>query len=202
LLYAQEALDLEFYLTAGCNARGGQVLQADVSTTSGSSSARTPAIFVNKANLSLSAVPDRFEAAKGDEITWIILLENTGDGTASQVDVNVTLGCGLRMVEIDSPGKGLNWSYAALEPGERKTVRLKAMATSPGDYYNLINASWGCGPCQKISILSKLGSRTAIRKEPDYPRSATIGDLVPYEISADLKKTPAIYGSTILFQKA
>lgn len=188
VLYAQEVLDLEFHLTAGCDARGGQSLQAEVSTASGSSSVHTPTIAVKKANLSLSAVSDRFEAAKGDEITWRILLENTGNGTASHVEVNVTLGSGLRMVEIDSPGMGLNWSYASLEPGEQKAVRLRAKAISSDDYYNLINASWGCGSCQNISILSKLGSRTAIRKEPDYPRSFTIGDLVRYEITADLTK--------------
>jgi uncharacterized repeat protein (TIGR01451 family) len=188
VLYAQEVLDLEFRLTAGCNARGGQVMQAEVSTTSGSSSFHTPAIDVKKANLSLSAVPDRFEAAKGDEITWTILLENTGNGTASQVEVNVTLGSGVQKVQIDSPGKGLNWSYAMLEPGDHKAVRLRAKAVSADDYFNLIRANWGCGPCQNISFLSKLGCRTAIRKEPDYPRSFAIGDLVRYEISADLTK--------------
>lgn len=187
-LYANETLDLEFNLTAGCEARSGQDLQAEVSTSAGSSSARTPPISVKRANLSLSALPDRYEAAPGDEVTWTIHLENRGDGTASAVRVNDTLGRGLQMIEIDSPGGGLNWSYASIEPGGSRAVQLRARAVSVRDYYNLVNASWGCGPCQQISILSELGSRTAIRKEPDYPRSFAIGDLVHYRISVDLTK--------------
>lgn len=187
-LYANETLSLEFSLTAGCEARSGQGLQAEVSTSAGSSSVRTPPVAVKRANLSISAFPDRYEAAPGDEIVWAIHLVNGGNGTAGRVRVNGTLGKGLQMVEIDSPGGGLNWSYASIEPGGSKAVMLRARAVSACDYHSLINVSWGCGPCQQISILSMLGSRTAIRKEPDYPRSFVIGDLVQYGISADLTK--------------
>lgn len=187
-LYASESMSLDFSLTAGCGAHGGQDLRAEVSTSGGSSSASTPPIAVKRANLSLSALPDRYEAALGDEIVWTILLENGGDGAASTVRVNDTLGRGLQMIEIDSPGGGLNWTYTSIAAGESKAVRLRARAVSDCDYRNLINATWGCGPCQKISLFSELGSRTAIRKEPDYPRSSAIGDPVHYGISADLTK--------------
>lgn len=186
VLYAHEILDLEFPLIAGCDALGGQVLQAEVATEAASSAAHTPAIAIKKANLSISLLPDKFDVAKGDEVAWTVLLENTGKGTACRVEANATLGSGLRMVEIDSPGMGMSWCYATLEPGEHKAVRLRARAVSSEDLYSLVNVRWGYGPCQNISVVSRLGIRTALRKEPDHPRSQSIGDLVHYEICAEI----------------
>ncbi|MEI8004149.1 MAG: hypothetical protein WCG94_07400, partial [Methanothrix sp.] len=137
--------------------------------------------------MSLSASPDRFDIAKGDVIAWTILLENNGDGTACGSIVNVTLDQGLQLVDIDSPKKALNWSYASLAPGQTEQVILKARVVSTKSCYStFFQASWGPTPCQVISQLSELGARTAIRKQPDQPRSLAIGESAGFEISADL----------------
>ena len=115
--------------------------------------------------MSLSASPDRFDIAKGDEIAWTILLENDGDGTAYGVVVNVTLDQGLQLVDIDSPKKALNWSYASLAPGQTEQIILKARVVSTqGSYSSTFQARWGSGPCQEIGQLSELGARTALKK--------------------------------------
>jgi len=139
--------------------------------------------------LSLSALPNRFDIAKGDEIAWTILLENDGDGTAYGVVVNVTLHPGLQLVEIDSPENALNWSLASLAPGQTEQIILKAKVVSTqGSYSSAFQARWGPTPCQEISRHSELGARTAIRKQPDQPRSLAVGEEIGFEISADLPK--------------
>ncbi len=70
-------------------------LSAEMLSSAGKISAPALPLNIRRANLSLSASPDRFDIAKGDEIAWTILLENDGDGTAYGVVVNVTLGSGL-----------------------------------------------------------------------------------------------------------
>ena len=60
--------------------------------------------------------------------------------------------------------------------------------SSAGDYSAVFNARWGAGPCQEVRTVSELGARTAIRKHPDNIRSLAIGEVVGYEIEADLPK--------------
>lgn len=186
-LYPGESISLEFLLTAGCSARGGQPLHADVSSTGGSSSIKSNPLNVTRANLSVSCVPDRFEAAKGDEVSWIISIRNDGNGAARDIRVKASISQCLELQSIGSPSRILNWSYGLLGPGEEAEVELNARALSSCDhYYNLVNVSWGCGPCQVVGCKSEIGRRTAIRKLPDGPRSFTIGEDVDFQIEADL----------------
>lgn len=186
-LYSGEAFFLEFWLAAGCKADAGKSLQAVVSSTAGSSSEKSLPINIKRANLSLSVTPDRFEAAKGDRVTWRISLKNEGNGTARGVLANASLGSGLELLSIDSPGGGLRWSYETLGPGEAAEVELKMRALYSCDSYSvLVNASWGCGPCQALSSRSEIGRRTALRKLPDGPRSFAIGEKADFQIEADL----------------
>ncbi len=186
-IYAGESLRLQFNLTAGCRAQSQAELSAEISSSAGKTVALPPPLIIRKANLSLSTSPDRFDIAKGDTITWTILLKNDGEGTASNVVVNVTLNQGLQLVDIDSPKKTLNWSYASLAPGQTERVILKARAVSTlSSYSSAFQARWGSGPCQEISLQSVLDARTALRKMPDQPRSLTVGETACFEISADL----------------
>ncbi len=188
-IYAGESLRLQFNLTADCNAKSQAELSAEISSSAGKTVVPPIPLIIRKANLSISASPDRFDIAKGDEITWTILLENDGEGTAHCVVVNVTLNQGLQLVDIDSPKKALNWSYASLAPGQTERVILKARAVSTlCSYSSVFQARWGIGPCQEISRQSVLGARTALRKMPDQPRSLTVGEIVGFEISADLPR--------------
>ncbi len=156
-IYAGESLRLQFNLTADCNAKSQAELSAEISSSAGKTVVPPIPLIIRKANLSISASPDRFDIAKGDEITWTILLENDGEGTAHCVVVNVTLNQGLQLVDIDSPKKALNWSYASLAPGQTERVILKARAVSTlCSYSGVFQARWGIGPCQEIDQLSNL----------------------------------------------
>jgi len=184
-IYAGESMRLLFNLTAGCSAQSQAQLSAEMISSVGKTLAPTLPLNIRRANLSLSASPDRFDIAKGDEISWTILLENDGDGTAYGVAVNVTLDPGLQPVVIDS----LKWSYASLLPGQTEQIVLKARAVSAqSSYSSTFQAHWGPAPCQEIRQLSLLGARTAIRKQPDQPRRLTVGETVGFEISADLPR--------------
>ncbi len=186
-IYAGESLDLAFNLTAGCGSTSPGALMAELSSSAGSALAQSPSITVKRANLRLSATPDEFEVAVGDEVVWTLQLENAGNATACDVQVQDTLGLGLQMMSIDSPGQGLAWSYAALAPGAVEEVELRAKVLSFLDSYsNLLNASWGCGPCQNASLTSQVSPKTALRKQPDNSRSLVVGEQAGFEISADL----------------
>ncbi|MGB5101127.1 MAG: lamin tail domain-containing protein [Methanothrix sp.] len=188
-IYAGEAFRLQFNLTAGCSAQSQAQLSAEMLSSAGKILAPTLPLNVRRANLSLSASPDRFDIAKGDEITWTIQLENEGDGTAYSVVVNVTIDQGLQLVDIDSTKRAQNWSYASLAPGQTEQIILKARAVSAqSSYSSTFQARWGPGPCQEVSQHSKLGARTALKKLPDQPRSLTVGETVGFEISADLPR--------------
>ena len=188
-IYAGESLGLQFNLTADCSAQSQAQLSAEILSSTGKTLAPPLPLTIRRANLSLSASPDRFDIAKGDQIAWTILLENDGDGTAYNVVVNVTIDQGLQLVDIDSPNKEQNWSYASLAPGQTERIILKAKAVSAqSSYISTFQARWGSGPCQEISQNSVLGARTALRKMPDQPRSLAMGETVGFEISADLPR--------------
>lgn len=187
-LYPGESLILKFNLTAGCEALGGRALRAEVTSNSGSVSSASLPLNSNRANLSLTVVPDRFEVACEDRATWTIEISNPGNGTAIPVLANVTLGRGLVLESIDCPGRGLNWSYPALQPGQKEVVRLRVRAVEVADYWVALQASWGCGPCQNVLVRSELDQRTAIQKLPDSSAAVAIGDRIDFRIVADLPK--------------
>jgi uncharacterized repeat protein (TIGR01451 family) len=173
----------------GCSAQSQAQLSAETSSTKGKTAAPPLLLTIRRANLSITATPDRFDIAKGDQIAWTILLENDGDGTAYNVVVNVTIDQGLQLAEIDSPNKEQNWSYASFAPGQNERIILKAKAISTqSSYTSNFRSRWGYSPCQEISQGSVLGARTAIRKVPDQPRSLTIGEAAHFDISADLAR--------------
>ncbi|MBN1236022.1 MAG: DUF11 domain-containing protein, partial [Methanotrichaceae archaeon] len=184
-IYAGESLSLQFNLTAGCSTPSQAQLEAEMLTSAGKISAPALSLNIGRANLSLSASPDRFDIARGDEINWTILLENDGDGTAYDVVVNATLSQGLQLLSINQPGQ--NWSISSLAPGQTEQIILKARAVETlSSYSTHFIAHWGPGPCQEISRLSELGARTAIRKLPDQPRCLAVGEAAVFEISAEL----------------
>jgi len=187
--YAGESLGLQFNLTTGCSAQSQAQLSAEISSTKGKTAAPPLPLTIRRANLSITATPDRFDIAKGDQIAWTILLENDGDGTAYNVVVNVTIDQGLQLAEIDSPNKEQNWSYASFAPGQNERIILKAKAISTqSSYTSTFQTRWGRSPCQEISQGSVLGARTAIRKMPDQPRSLAIGEAAHFDIFADLAR--------------
>lgn len=186
-LYSGESLDIQFNLTADCRTPSSAQLSLDMLSSAGKTSASSQTIAIGMANLSLSITPDRFDIGKGDEITWTILLENNGNGTANNVVINSTISSGLQLLRADPPGS--NWSFSQLEDGQRAEIRLKAKAISTMSSYSCtVNAHWGPGPCQEVRKISLLGPRTAIAKQPDGPRSIRVGEAAAFQIFADLPK--------------
>lgn len=186
-IYAGETVTLKFNLTPGCNAPSNATLFAKLSSSSGEVFAKSPSLTTRRADLRVYVTPDRFEAAKGDEITWTIVVRNDGAGVAYDVQVNATLKEGLQLLEIDSPGKQLEWSYNYLNPGDERDVRVVAKAVlSCDNYSNIVVAKWGSGPCQEVRQASQVDKRTAIRKLPDEPHRLAPGEVIRYEIDADL----------------
>jgi uncharacterized repeat protein (TIGR01451 family) len=143
---------------------------------------------IGRANLTLSAVPDRFDIAKGDEITWTVIVENDGNWTAHDALLDAALSDGLLLKGTNSPIA--NWSYSLISPGTRVDISLKARAAaSKGSYSCSFSLSWGdTGPCQEICQISLISPRTAIAKEPDPARSLAIGEDAAFTIFADLPK--------------
>ena len=126
---------------------------------------------------------------KVTSIDWTVLLENDGDGTAYGAAFNATLDKSLQLISLDSTAPEIVQNCTTLAPGAKVQIRLKArVVSSAGDYTAVFNASWGAGPCQEVRTVSELGARTAIRKQPDNIRSLAIGEVVGYEIEADLPK--------------
>jgi uncharacterized repeat protein (TIGR01451 family) len=184
-IYADETLQLEFNLTAGCRTSPEVSISSEVQSDVGTISAPSRLINVRRADLSFSTTPNRFDVAKGDEITWTILLENDGEGTAYHVMVNASLDSNLQPLEL--PSLSPTWTFASLRPGATEEIKLKTRVVSSHDHYtSIFNAIWGCGPCQKIGQISELDARTAILKLPDNSRGLAIGEIASYEISADL----------------
>jgi uncharacterized repeat protein (TIGR01451 family) len=142
---------------------------------------------IKRANLSLSVQPDRFDVAKGDTVTWTIILENRGNGAAHDVILNSSLSAGLQFMETNSMVDSRMISTIA--PGGIDEIKLRARAMATKSSYSCnFSLVWGSGPCQKSEETSILSPRTAIAKEPDQPRSLTIGQSASFTIFADLPR--------------
>ena len=188
-IYAGESLTLSFNLTPGCSAPRQAALSGEIHSSGSIISAPSLPLTVRRANLSLTATPDRFDVAKGDVIDWTVLLVNSGDGTAYGASFNATLDKSLQLKSLDSTASGIVQNCTTLAPGAEVQIRLKArVVSSAGDYSAVFNACWGTGPCQEVRTVSELGARTAIRKQPDNIRSLAIGEVADYEVEADLPK--------------
>ena len=186
-IFAGESFDLQFSLSAGCNSPEKASVSARVATSCESVNANSPEIVVNRANLALSIAADKYDAKEGEEIVWTIRVNNNGTGIASDVQVNANLGNGLELVGIDSPNNDFRWSYASMEPGAVNEIKLRAKVVSPCEYYScLVDAKWGCGPCQEVSQSSRVSQWTSIHKSPDGQRSRAVGEVANFEISAEL----------------
>ncbi len=186
-IYAGESLGLQFNLSAGCSAPDHARLYAEMAAASGKLTSPLQDIRIGRANLSLSALPDRFDIAKGDSVTWTVILENNGNGTAHDIILNASLSSGLQFSGTNSMHSSR--IVSPLAAGKTEEIKLTAKAVATKTSYSCdFSLTWGPDPCQEIRQTSQLSPRTAIAKEPDQPRSFTIGQWVPFTIFADLPR--------------
>jgi uncharacterized repeat protein (TIGR01451 family) len=187
-IYSGQSLALKFNITAGCTAPRQGRLSASMASSAGTLASSASDVAARRANLSLSVTPDRYDLARGDVISWRVLLENSGDGAAHAVAVNATLD-GQKMLGVDKTGQRVNWTVACLPPGGREEIGLQSQVTATQESYkSLFSATWGAAslPCQEESQMVEQGQRTALRKSPDEPRRLAIGETAGFAISADL----------------
>jgi uncharacterized repeat protein (TIGR01451 family) len=186
-IYSGELLGISFNLTADCKASGPAQLYLDLLSSNGKTSASSQLMDIGRANLSISIMPDKFDINKGDEVTWTVLLENDGNGTANDIVVNTSISKGLKL--LSAVPAGSNWRISDLKEGQKTEIRLSARAVSTMKSYSCTtSAHWGPGPCQEVSQTSNLDARTAISKLPDGLSSITIGQTASFQIFADLPK--------------
>jgi len=133
-IYAGEVLGLQFNLSAACGAPDLARLYAQVDTASGSFSSPPQEMIIGRANLSLSAQADGFDVAKGDTVTWTIIMENHGNGTAHDVILNATLSTGLQFAGTNS--QITDKRISSLAPEGRAEIILKAKAISTRSSYS------------------------------------------------------------------
>ena len=186
-IYAGESLGLQFNLSAGCSAPDHARLCAEMAAASGKLTSPPRDIIIGRANLSLSAQPDRFDIARGDSVTWTVILENHGNAAAHDIILNASLSTGLQFSGTNSMLSSR--TVSPLAAGETEEIKLKAKTVATKNRYSCdFSLTWGLDPCQEIRQTSLLSPRTAIAKEPDQPRSFTIGQSMPFTIFADLPR--------------
>lgn len=171
-LNVSENITVTFNLSTNCGALSGQRLKANVAYDGGSSTKDSRSIVVQEGHLNILKSPIVVEAHLGEVVNWTITIENTGTGPAYNVVLNDTLGAGLQLLSIDSPGNSTNWSYAKLEAGVIETVNVSARVIACAELENLVEGRWGCGngtSCQVPEPYAK-GSVKFIYREPrlDY----------------------------------
>ena len=138
--------------------------------------------------MSLTATPDRFDVAKGDVIDWTILLENDGDGTAYGAAFNATL---------DRPATDKHGFDSALNRPELHDTSVGCKGADQiegqgrvicGRLHCRLQCQLGPRPLSggENGLLAR--SKDRYRKQPDNLRSFAIGEVVSYEVEADLPK--------------
>lgn len=176
-----QSLKIQFDLTFLCNAPSGRRIAVNGKSSSGTAETTySPSILINRGLLKITKEPNVIEASKGDLVTWTVKIANQGFGAAYDVQVSDRPSAGLQLLETDSPGGLLDWSYEQIAPGETKTVNMSFRVAGCYDLVNLVNVSWGCGGASCQESYAK-GSIKLVPREPDIDFTISPSPiLVPY----------------------
>ncbi len=176
-----QSLRIQFDLTPQCSAPSGRRITVNGKSSSGTAPASySPSILINRAILKITKEPNVIEASKGDLVTWSVMITNQGTGSARSVQVIDHPSSGLQLLQTDSPGGLLDWSYDKIAPGETKTVNLSFRVAGCYNLVNLVNVSWGCGSACCQESYAK-GSIKLVPKEPDIDYTVVPSSIVvPY----------------------
>lgn len=176
-----QSLKIQFDLTPLCNAPSGRRIAVNGKSSSGIiETSYSPSILINRGLLKITKEPNVIEASKGDLVTWTVKIANQGTGAAYDVQVSDRPSAGLQLLETDSPGGLLDWSYEQIAPGETKTVNTSFRVVGCYDLVNLVNVSWGCGGASCQNSYAK-GSIKLVPRDPDIDYSINPSPIaVPY----------------------
>ncbi len=177
-LNASESMNVTFNLTTLCEFQFGGNVLVSLTWANGSSSITSDPIAVNFPIMKLEKTPPVINAHRFDNVTYQVSVENTGTGPMYNVLVNDSPSAGLNLAY--STAGGLNWSYAKLEPGEKKTENLSFIVNSCTNLVNDVSASWGCNSsaCEQKEAQSSI---LFVSKDPNLEYSISPDPItVPY----------------------
>ncbi len=116
------------------------------------------------------------EVTTCDNIEYVIVVRNTGDGPATNVQVTDTLPAGL------TSSSGLTTNVGTLGPGESREIRITAKAASPGKYDNRVVAT-GAGGLTAEATCSTTVRQPVLTVTKTGPAKRYINRPASYEIT-------------------
>lgn len=185
-----QSLRIQFDLTPLCNAPSGRRIAVNGKSSSGTAqTSYSPSILINRGLLKITKEPNVIEASKGDLVNWTVKIANQGTGAAYDVRVSDHPSTGLQLLQTDSPGGLLDWSYEQIAPGEAKSVNMSFRVVGCYNLVNMVNISWGCKGAFCQESYAK-GSIKLVPKEPDIHYTIVPSPIaVPYCGSAPVTLT-------------
>ena len=191
-------VDLTYSARPNCGAETGQIMSANFNSsaataTSSSITVGYPQLSLQFADSSGSTVTT---AAKGDSVTWLLTLTNSGTGAlGTGADISFTLGAGFSFLSISSssshntptggltPGAPVAWNTGLLEAGDSAVYEIAGTVAgcNLSDLINSVRANWSDG--QDNCLGSDLTGSTSIAlatKEPNISITVNNPGLIPY----------------------
>ena len=151
-----ETVTVEFALETGCGTISG-TLGARVDFVQGGTGywvSDSQPVEILPGAVRIEKIPSVISAGVGDEVTWTLVVENTGLGPIYNVVVTDVLGSGLSYVSSDPVGDNVGqtttWdkshapSLEEIAPGERVEIEIRAEVIACSGLDNRADVRFGC----------------------------------------------------------
>lgn len=138
-------------------------------------------------DLSIDKVVDRATASPGDTLTYEIRVDNTGDGTLTNLVITDAVPAGTTYVagsasdagSHDATTNGLTWTFASLAPDEfvLVTFQVTINTDAPNRVLNVaVATSNEAGPKQDdaLTTITRVGGVVVVRTPP--PKARVLGE--------------------------
>lgn len=104
----------------------------------------------------------------GQQATYTLTLQNTGDTAAQQVVFTHELPAGFRFLSadggrFDSAKHRVTWTWNELPPGTKKELRLNVEAVNPGDWKHKLEAHEQRGTRVQTEFITRIESAEAYK---------------------------------------
>ncbi|MEW6216262.1 MAG: CARDB domain-containing protein, partial [Candidatus Bipolaricaulota bacterium] len=151
-----ETVTVEFALVTGCGTISGTLgARVDfVLDGTGYWISDSQPVEILPGAVRIEKIPSVISAGVGDEVTWTLVVENTGLGPIYNVVVTDVLGSGLLYVSSDpagdNAGQATTWdkshapSLEEIAPGGRVEIELRAEVTACSGLDNRADVQFGC----------------------------------------------------------
>ncbi|QDU97488.1 DUF11 domain-containing protein [Lignipirellula cremea] len=123
------------------------------------------------------------------EGVYAIVVANTGDGPAVNVQVISSIPAGLKVLAIDRPAKfdqakqQLTWTLASIPVGGQEVMRFKAVTTAEGQLVHEVQVQTASGMRAKTRHLTDVISRADVNMQiADSPGPIQVGEAAIFEV--------------------